>query len=210
MKRPTESTKSNPSVKKAKTADIRDAPAESVSAQPLTAKQLKAFQCLMAAASFTVVMKGCNHGTLVLGTTAERKKCYDYYHGHNEDTKGGLVRNFLTGFGRFGILWDSGRIAAGYGHLSGVSHESIKDVIYRAKVEGERLISGRKIMERAEETLHYASLFLASWMGFLVHGRMPIGKNEDDALQYVLMRSKEEKWDGSYSVMTTHTKHKMF
>lgn len=195
MKRPVAPSHANPAFKKTKTINMREVPVDSVAVQPLTAKQLMSFQYLLSAASYSALDADS------LETPELKRRLYGYYHGCDEDTTGGLVGDFLTGYGSFSVLWDSGRIAAGYGHLSGLSHESIKKVICRSKIDGKKLIPGRKILENADDTLYDAKRFLDFWMDFLVDGEMPRGKDEDDALRYVLRRCKEQESDGLCSVI---------
>ena len=204
MKRPLAPSHAKPTVKKAKKTDMRDVPKDSVAAQPLTARQLKSFQFLISAASYSAIDADS------FETPELKRRLYGYYHGNDEDTTGGLVGDFLAGYGAFSVLWDSGRIAAGYGHLSGLSHERIKEVIHRSKVGGDKLLSGRKILENADDTLYYAKMFMEHWVDFLVDGEMPRGKDEDDALQYVVKTCRELGLKGSYSVTSMHAKHKIF
>ena len=121
-----------------------------------------------------------------------REKCSKTYHGYDEDHVG-MAENFLDGRGRFNVLWDSGRIASGYGHLTGISRESINEVLFKPTLKGKNLITGRQILDKAKAALCEAKKFLAYWMEFLVDGNMPSGMNEDNALQHVMKRAMEEQ-----------------
>jgi hypothetical protein len=59
-------------------------------------------------------------------------------------------------------------------------------------LKGNTLITGRQIVDKAKLALNEAKKLLGYWMEFLVNGQMPSGKNEDDALQYVLDRAYQE------------------
>ena len=156
-------------------------------AQPsLTAPQLKALHYLLAAASYLSVLEGNT-----LSKAGLRDKCYQAYHGIDDDQVG-VVRNFMDGTGRFEILWQNGRIHNGYGHLSGISHESIYAVIKKPTLKGLNDISGRQILEKGKLALQDAKKYLAYWNEFMINGCLPSGMNEENALHHVMKRAMEE------------------
>ena len=160
-----------------------------ISPTPLNAKQLKSLQFLLSGASYASVLE-----TEKTNATGLREKCSDHYHGVDED-RIGVVKNFLLGNDRFHVLWDSGRIASGFGNLSGLSRESIAEVIYYPTLKGKNLITGRQVLEKSRVSLREAKKYLAFWMEFLVGGSMPSGMTEVNALQYVMKRAMEEMSD---------------
>ena len=162
-------------------------PVKYIPPPPLTAKQQKSFHWLLSGASYISVLEGST-----LNIAGIREKCSKTYHGYDEDHVG-MAENFLDGRGRFNVLWDSGRIASGYGHLTGISRESINEVLFKPTLKGKNLITGRQILDKAKAALCEAKKFLAYWMEFLVDGNMPSGMNEDSALQHVMKRAMEEQ-----------------
>jgi hypothetical protein len=153
---------------------------------PLNAKQLKSLQYLLCAAAYASVLESSTTNGDGL-----RDKCYKNYHGSDDDHIG-VVQNFLEGNDRYSILWDSGRIASGFGNLSGLCYQSIEEVIFHPTLKGKSLLTGRQVLEKARECLKGAKKYLAYWMEFLVAGSMPSGMNEVNALQYVMKRIAEE------------------
>lgn len=183
-------------IKKFKSSNSREAPAKQVSQDkpakylpppPLSAKQQKAFHYLISGASYISVLEGNT-----LNIAGIREQCSKTYHGYDEDYIG-MAKYFLSGKGRFHVLWESGRIGSGFGHLSGISHESINEVLFRPTLRGRNLITGRQILDKAKAAMCEAKKFLAYWMEFLVDGNMPSGMNEENALLYVLKRAMEEQ-----------------
>lgn len=160
-----------------KTSHMREASGKgskavkSASSPPsLTATQLKSLHYLLSAASYLSVLEGST-----LSKAGLREKCYQAYHGINDDHVG-VVKNFMDGTGRFEILWENGRFHNGYGNLSGLSYESIN----------------RQILEKGKLALQDAKKYLAYWNEFLVNGSLPSGMNEENALQHVMKRAMEE------------------
>ena len=90
-----------------------------------------------------------------MNTSDLREKCYNFYHGYDEDHIG-VVKISLAGNDGFHILWDSGRIASGFGNLSGLSLASIEDVIYKPTLKGKAIITGRQILDKARDALKEA------------------------------------------------------
>lgn len=158
-----------------------------VPSTPLTAKQLKVFHYLLAAAAYTSVIEGNTENMAGI-----RESCFRNYHGYDEDHIG-VVGNFLQENGRFGVLWDDEKvIRSGFGVISGLSYESISDLILRPTLKGRNLITGRQILDKARACLLEAKKYLAFWNEFLVDGQFPSGKNEEDAKDYVLKRALDE------------------
>ena len=196
MKRSEAPSHTNPSFKKKAKPDrlrevaVRMPPPQSkivkILPTPLNAKQLKSLQYLLSAAAYASILE-----TSTTNTSGLRDKCYNFYHGYDEDHIG-VVKNFLAGNDRFHILWDAGRIASGFGNLSGLSLASIEDVIYKPTLKGKTIITGRQILDKARDALKEAKKYLAFWMEFLVDGSMPSGMSEVNALQHVMKRAAEE------------------
>ena len=179
--------------KMSRTSHSREAPAivsakraKYIPPPSLTAKQLKAFQYLVCGASYISILEG---GTM--NKAGLRDKCAKTFHGYDEDHLG-VVHNFLEGNGRFEVIWDNGRIACGYGQLSGLRRDSIDMSIRNATLRGDHILSGRQIMEKAKTVLCESKKYLAYWMEFMINGSMPSGMNEDNALKYVMKRAMEE------------------
>ena len=84
---------------------------------------------------------------------------------------------------------DDGRIASGYGHLSGLTHAQLSHYIHVPTLSKRNLITGRQIHDKAKACILEAKKYLALWMEFLVDGEMPSGMNEDNALQFVMKRA---------------------
>ena len=176
-----------------KTSHMREASGKgskavkSASSSPsLTATQLKSLHYLLSAASYLSVLEGST-----LSKAGLREKCYQAYHGINDDHVG-VVKNFMDGTGRFEILWENGRFHNGYGNLSGLSYDSINSVIKKPTLKGSNNISGRQILEKGKLALQDAKKYLAYWNEFLVNGSLPSGMNEENALQHVMKRAMEE------------------
>ena len=75
---------------------------KSASSSPsLTTTQLKSLHYLLSAASYLPVLEGST-----LSKAGLREKCYQAYHGINDDHVG-VVKNFLDGTGRFEIFDNS-------------------------------------------------------------------------------------------------------
>ena len=106
----------------------------------LTAKQLKAFQYLDPGVSFLTVLEG-----LTTNKTKMRDRCAKTFHGYDDDHLG-VVNNFLTGQGRFDVLWEDDRIASGFGDLSGLRRDSIDDSIRNVTLRGVTSYLGAKFM----------------------------------------------------------------
>ena len=152
----------------------------------LTAKQLKAFQYLVSGVSFLTVLEG-----LTTNKAKMRERCAKSFHGYDDDHLG-VVHKFLTGQGRFDVLWEDDRIASGFGDLSGLRRDSIDDSIRNATLRGAHILSGRQIFDKAKQAVCEAKKFLAYWNEFLVNGSMPSGMTEENALKHVLKRAMEE------------------
>jgi hypothetical protein len=150
---------------------------------PINSKQQKAFHFLISAASYNSVLEG-NTDSM----DGIRDLCYKFYHGFDEDNIG-MAANFLEGNGKFGVLWDDGRIASGFGHLSGLTHAQLSHYIQVPTLSKRNLITGRQIHDKAKACILEAKKYLALWMEFLVDGKMPSGMNEDNALQFVMKRA---------------------
>ena len=54
------------------------------------------------------------------------------------------------------------------------------------------LINGRQILTKGKVAVKEAKKLLAFWMEYLINGKMPSGKNEHDALKYVIRRARED------------------
>lgn len=194
MKRP--SSQSNTSnAKMSKTSHSREVSVRSTTDKlkyipppSLTAKQLKAFQFLVCGSCYVTILEGGQ-----MNKAGLRVKYSKTYHGDEDDNdRLGVAHNFLEGKGRFDVLWDNGRIAQGYGHLTGLRRDSIDMSIRNATLRGDHLLSGRQIMEKAKEVICESKKFLAYWKEFLNDGKMPSGMNEDDAIKHVMKRAQEE------------------
>lgn len=155
-------------------------------APPLSAKQLKVFQYLLTAVSYFSVLE-----SNPMAGAKMREKCYMFYHGYDEDHPG-YLNQFLLGNGRFRIIWDDDRIISGLGYISGVSKASCKSVLKMSTLSARNLINGRQILTKGKVAVKEAKKLLAFWMEYLINGKMPSGKNEDDALKYVIRRAREE------------------
>jgi hypothetical protein len=153
---------------------------------PLSAKQLKAFHYLIAAASYFSVLE-CN----AMAGIKMKEKCSMFYHGYDDDHPG-FLHQFLVGSGRFGVLWEDNNIIQGLGYISGVSRGSCKAVLMMSTLSARNKINGRQILAKAKVALLEAKKLLAYWMEYLVNGKFPSGKNEEDALKYVIRRAREE------------------
>ena len=116
---------------------------KTVAPAPVNAKQQKAFHFLIAAASYNSVLEGKTESLDGICDLCER-----FYHGFDEDNIR-MAANFLEGNGRFGVLWDDGFIAIGYGHLSGISHAQLSYYIVRPTLSGNKAITGRQILDKA-------------------------------------------------------------
>lgn len=187
MKRSAAPSLSRPDVsKRMKAGSSQPSQNKSSRSTPVTAKQQKAFHFLISAAAYNSISEGgtTNHEGL-------RDLCSKLYHGYDEDHIG-MVGNFLEGNGRFNVLWDDGKISSGFGPLTGLSHESLSDLIRRPTLIGTTLITGRQILEKAKACLLESKKFLAYWKEFLVNDQFPSGTNEDNALRYVFKRAQEE------------------
>ena len=111
---------------------------------PLTAKQRKVFHYLLAAAAYTSVIEGNTENMAGI-----RESCFRNYLGYDEDHVG-VVGNLLQENGRFQVLWDDGKVVrSGFGVISGLSYESISDIILRSTLKGRILITGRQILDKA-------------------------------------------------------------
>ena len=117
MKRSEAPSHTNPSFKKKAKPDrlrevaVRIPPPQSkivkILPTPFNAKQLKSLQYLLSAAAYASILE-----TSTTNTSGLREKCYNFYHGYDEDHIE-VVKNFLAGNDRFHTLWDAGRIASG-------------------------------------------------------------------------------------------------
>ena len=107
MKRSEAPSHTNPSFKKKAKPDrlrevaVRMPPPQSknvkISRTNLNDKQLKSLQYLLSAAAYASILE-----TSTTNTSGLREKCYNYYHGYDEDHIG-VVKNFLAGNDRFHI-----------------------------------------------------------------------------------------------------------
>ena len=155
-------------------------------AVPLNHKQLKAIQNLISGASyFSVLESNAMAGVKI------RERYYMYYYGYDDDHPG-FLRLFLAGNGRFRVLWDDDRIISGLGYISGISKATCKAILGYSTLSKKNLLNGRQIHEKAKAALMEAKKLLAYWMEFLVNDQMPSGKDEEDALKYVIRRAREE------------------
>ena len=152
----------------------------------LSAKQLKVFHYLITAVSYFSVLE-----SNPMAGAKMRTRCYDFYHGFDIDHPG-FLHHFLSGNGRFRIIWDDDRIISGLGYISGVSKASCSTVLKMSTLSARNFINGRQILNKAKEAVREAKKLLAFWMEFLINDKMPSGKNEEDALQYVIRRAREE------------------
>lgn len=157
---------------------------KSVAPPPIiNTKQQKAFHFLVSAASYISVLEGSTDSA-----EGVQKLIYRYYHGYDDDNIG-VVENFLQGNGRFGVLWDDGRIIYGLGHLSGLTQAQLRYYVPLPTLSGKFPMNGRQILEKARLCLLEAKKLLALWMEFCVDGKLPSGMNEENALQYVLKKA---------------------
>lgn len=108
-----------------------------------------------------------------------------FYHGDGKDQIG-QVGLLLNGTGRYKVLWEDDRIKPGFGILSGVSKESIKNIVNQPTLTGGRNnINGRQLITKAKDCIKEVKILLAFWTDFTKSGGFPSGKNEDDALLFV-------------------------
>lgn len=108
-----------------------------------------------------------------------------YYHGDGKDQIG-QVGLLLNGSGRYKVLWEDDRIKPGFGILSGISKESIKNIVNQPTLTGGRNnINGRQLLSKAKASIKEVKILLAYWTDFTKGGGFPSGKNEEDALLFV-------------------------
>ena len=116
-----------------------------------------------------------------------------YYHGDGDDQIG-HVGMFLNGQGRYAVLWETmncdncDMIAEGFGPISGISRRSIEEVVRCPTLSGKKEIDGGQLISEAKIDLKEAKILLSYWHEFIKNG-MPSGKDEMDALKYVLNRA---------------------
>lgn len=182
----------------------------------LKANQLKIIQYLLSAASYVSVlqsppMRGIQmKQKIVKYDLMTVKHCFEeftivmfylklhrYYHGDGDDQIG-HVGMFLNGQGRYAVLWETmnsdncDMIAEGFGPISGISRRSIEEFVRCPTLSGKKEIDGRQLISKAKIALKDAKILLSYWHEFTKNG-MPSGKDETDALKYVLNRAFEEK-----------------
>ena len=185
-------------------------------APKLKANQLKIIQYLLSTASYVSVLQSPpTRGVTIKANMVKYdlmivKHCFEkftmimfslkphrYYHGEGNDQIG-HVGMFLNGKGRYAVLWEtmnsenSDVIAEGFGPISGISRKSIEDVVRRSTLSGKKEIDGRQLLSKAKVALKDAKILLSYWYEFIRNG-MPSGKDETDALKYVLNRAFEER-----------------
>lgn len=103
-----------------------------------------------------------------------------YYHGDGKD-QSGQVGLLLNGSGRYKVLWEDDRFKPGFGILSGISKESIKNIVNQPTLTGGRNnINGRQLLSKAKASIKDVKILLAFWTDFTKSGGFPSGKNEDD------------------------------
>ena len=99
---------------------------------------------------------------------------------------------FLSGQGRYRVMWDNGRISDDFGNVAGLSRNAIEEVIRLPTLSGKKQITGRQILLKAKAVVREAKVLLAYWVDYTKNGGFPSGKNEDDALEYVHEQSAIE------------------
>lgn len=109
-----------------------------------------------------------------------------FYHGDGGDHIG-QVGLLLNGSGRYKVLWEDDRIKPGFGILTGVSKEAVKDIINQPTLAGGRKrITGRQLLAKAKASIKESKVLLAYWSDFTKNGGFPSGKNEEDALLFCI------------------------
>lgn len=107
-----------------------------------------------------------------------------YYHGDGGDHIG-QVGLLLNGNGRFKVLWEDGKIKPGFGVLSGVTKEAVKDIINHPTLSNRtKRIDGRQLLLKAKAAIRESKILLAYWTDYTRNGGFPSGKNEEDALLF--------------------------
>lgn len=113
------------------------------------------------------------------------------YHGDDADQIG-QVGALLKGTGRYKVLWDDDRIGEGFGILTGVSKDSIRELINYPTLSKKNRMEGRQLILKAKDCIKETKIFLAAWTNYTKNGGFPSGKNEQDALQYCIQEVASE------------------
>ena len=90
----------------------------------------------------------------------------------------------MNGNNRYKVLWDGDKIGSGFGILSGVTKDSIKEIINMSTLSGRKRITGRQLLSKAKASIKEAKVLLAYWTDYTRNGGFPSGKNEEDALEF--------------------------
>lgn len=137
---------------------------------PLKMKQLKAVHFLIAASCYISILESSQDNIRNI-----REMSGKFYHGDGEDVLG-KAQDFLLGKFRFKVLWTdtfgemSSVVSNGYGHLSGASRGSIKQVMCQSTLSGGNILDGRSIIKKAKSAIAECKILLSFWMGFWLMG----------------------------------------
>jgi hypothetical protein len=120
-----------------------------------------------------------------------------YLGDQNDDDIVSMQQQFYDGEGRFQHIYEdlkNERIAICFGSMiAGIHKKHFKDLLdVKTFVKKTSKLIGKDIKNKADKALREGKKYLAFWNEFLdKDGKFESGKNEDDALNHVLIRVKE-------------------